>query len=332
MKLSEIHYSNKFDDLDSQLKNFINQEKHVIFIDSKLSSIINLDPKFKIFELEINESTKDLNTIQKIWKIMFSESLDRSSKIIGIGGGVLSDLVGFATSTFKRGANLSLVPSTFLGMVDAAHGGKTGFNNEFGKNQIGTFFIPEKIFICTEFLDSLSEIEMNNGIIESLKAGFLGDKEIIEMIYQDKLNNLEEIIKKSIQVKYNILKNDLRESNERMFLNLGHTIGHLIEKDSNYSISHGQAVGIGMLKGFEISESKFNLNSSIRDEFKSFLNKQSMKTEYSFNSSQSELKEIISNDKKVTSDVVKFVLIKNIQEPVLIDFSINDLLEVLTNG
>ena len=332
MKLSEIHYSNKFDDLDSQLKNFINQEKHVIFIDSKLSSIINLDPKFKIFEIEINESTKDLNTIQKIWKIMFSESLDRSSKIIGIGGGVLSDLVGFATSTFKRGANLSLVPSTFLGMVDAAHGGKTGFNNEFGKNQIGTFFIPEKIFICTEFLDSLSEIEMNNGIIESLKAGFLGDKEIIEMIYQDKLNNLEEIIKKSIQVKYNILKNDLRESNERMFLNLGHTIGHLIEKDSNYSISHGQAVAIGILKGFEISESKFNLNSSIRDEFKSFLNKRSMKTEYSFNSNQSELKEIISNDKKVTSDVVKFVLIKNIQEPVLIDFSINDLLEVLTNA
>ena len=332
MKLSEIHYSNKFDDLDSQLKNFINQEKHVIFIDSKLSSIINLDPKFKIFELEINESTKDLNTIQKIWKIMFSESLDRSSKIIGIGGGVLSDLVGFATSTFKRGANLSLVPSTFLGMVDAAHGGKTGFNNEFGKNQIGTFFIPEKIFICTEFLDSLSEIEMNNGIIESLKAGFLGDKEIIEMIYQDKLNNLEEIIKKSIQVKYNILKNDLRESNERMFLNLGHTIGHLIEKDSNYSISHGQAVAIGMLKGFEISESKFNLNSSIKDEFESFLNKQSMKTEYSFNSNQSDLKEIITNDKKVTSDVVKFVLIKNIQEPVLIDFSINDLLEVLTNA
>ena len=332
MKLSEIHYSNKFDDLDSQLKNFINKEKHVIFIDSKLSSIINLDPKFKIFEIEINESTKDLNTIQKIWKIMFSESLDRSSKIIGIGGGVLSDLVGFATSTFKRGANLSLVPSTFLGMVDAAHGGKTGFNNEFGKNQIGTFFIPEKIFICTEFLDSLSEIEMNNGIIESLKAGFLGDKEIIEMIYQDKLNNLEEIIKKSIQVKYNILKNDLRESNERMFLNLGHTIGHLIEKDSNYSISHGQAVAIGMLKGFEISESKFNLNSSIKDEFESFLNKQSMKTEYSFNSNQSELKEIITNDKKVTSDVVKFVLIKNIQEPVLIDFSINDLLEVLTNA
>ena len=332
MKLSEIHYSNKFDDLDSQLKNFINQEKHVIFIDSKLSSIINLDPKFKIFEIEINESTKDLNTIQKIWEIMFSESLDRSSKIIGIGGGVLSDLVGFATSTFKRGANLSLVPSTFLGMVDAAHGGKTGFNNEFGKNQIGTFFIPEKIFICTEFLDSLSEIEMNNGMIESLKAGFLGDKEIIEMIYQDKLNNLEEIIKKSIQVKYNILKNDLRESNERMFLNLGHTIGHLIEKDSNYSISHGQAVAIGMLKGFEISESKFNLNSSIKDEFESFLNKQSMKTEYSFNSNQSELKEIISNDKKVTSDVVKFVLIKNIQEPVLIDFSINDLLEVLTNA
>ena len=137
---------------------------------------------------------------------------------------------------------------------------------------------------------------------------------------------------KAYGIAYWILQNDIEESNERMFLNLGHTIGHLIEKDSNYSISHGQAVAIGMLKGFEISESKFNLNSSIKDEFESFLNKQSMKTEYSFNSNQSELKEIITNDKKVTSDVVKFVLIKNIQEPVLIYFSINDLLEVLTNA
>ena len=332
MKLSEINYSNKFDDLNNQLNKFINQDKHVILIDSKLSSIVNLDTRFIIYEIEIDESIKNLNTIEKIWEIMFSESLDRNSKIIGIGGGVLTDLVGFAASTFKRGASLSLVPSTFLGMVDAAHGGKTGFNNKYGKNQIGTFFIPEEIFVCTEFLNSLSEMEMNNGIIESLKSGFLGDDKIIQMIYKDKhKNNFEEIIKKSIHVKYQILKNDLHESNERMFLNLGHTIGHLIEIDSNYNISHGQAVAIGLLKGFEISETRFDLSRSIREEFKTFLNKKSMKTEYLFSSNQTKLKELITNDKKVSNGVVKFVLIKNIQEPVLVDFPIDDLLEVLTN-
>jgi len=132
MKLSEIYYSNKFDDLDNQLKNFINQEKHVIFIDSKLSSIINLDPKFKIFEIEINESTKDLNTIQKIWEIMFSSNLNRSDAIVIIGGGVMLDLCSFAASTYKRGIAFTLVPSTLLAMVDASHGGKNGFNNNYG--------------------------------------------------------------------------------------------------------------------------------------------------------------------------------------------------------
>ena len=167
MKLSEIDYSNNFNDLDIDLKNYINTDNHVVFLDSNLSSILNLDENLNIFEIDINESTKGLETIQKLWSIMFDQSLDRNSKVIGIGGGVLSDLVGFATSTFKRGAKLCLIPSTLLGMVDAAHGGKNGFNNDYGKNQIGTFFIPEKILICSEFLDSLSENELNNGIIES---------------------------------------------------------------------------------------------------------------------------------------------------------------------
>ena len=185
MKLSEIDYSNNFNDLDIDLKNYINTDNHVVFLDSNLSSILNLDENLNIFEIDINESTKDLETIQKLWAIMFDQSLDRNSKVIGIGGGVLSDLVGFATSTFKRGAKLCLIPTTLLGMVDAAHGGKNGFNNDYGKNQIGTFFIPEKILICSEFLDSLSENELNNGIIESIKAGFLGDRTILDLIYVD---------------------------------------------------------------------------------------------------------------------------------------------------
>ena len=107
---------------------------------------LGIERRFKNYFKYINESSKGLDTIQKLWAIMFEQSLDRNSKVIGIGGGVLTDLVGFATSTFKRGAKLCLIPSTLLGMVDAAHGGKNGFNNNYGKNQIGTFFIPEKSF------------------------------------------------------------------------------------------------------------------------------------------------------------------------------------------
>ena len=333
MKLSEIDYSNNFNDLDIDLKNYINTDNHVVFLDSNLSSILNLDENLNIFEIDINESTKGLETIQKLWAIMFDQSLDRNSKVIGIGGGVLSDLVGFATSTFKRGAKLCLIPSTLLGMVDAAHGGKNGFNNDYGKNQIGTFFIPEKILICSEFLDSLSENELNNGIIESIKAGLLGDRTILDLIYvEDFMKNIDEIIKKSVKVKNSILQNDIEESNERMFLNLGHTIGHLIEKDSDFSVSHGQAVAIGILKGLEIAETKYHLDNNVKHQFEDFLNKKSLKTDYKFSNDINYLKEIISNDKKVSNDVIKFVLIQDIEKPILIDLHINDLLEVLING
>ena len=158
------------------------------------------------------------------WAIMFDQSLDRNSKVIGIGGGVLTDLVGFATSTFKRGAKLCIIPSTLLGMVDAAHGGKNGFNNDYGKNQIGTFFIPEKILICSEFLDSLSENELNNGIIESIKAGLLGDRTILDLIYVDNfmknylLNNIDSKIY-NVNDLIDIKKNIKYKENEKLVKN-----------------------------------------------------------------------------------------------------------------
>ncbi len=117
-----------------------------------------------------------------------------------------------------------------------------------------------------------------------------------------------------------------------MFLNLGHTIGHLIEKDSDFSVSHGQAVAIGILKGLEIAETKYHLDNNVKHQFEDFLNKKSLKTDYKFSNDINYLKEIISNDKKVSNDVIKFVLIQDIEKPILIDLHINDLLEVLING
>ena len=146
------------------------------------------------------------------------------------------------------------------------------------------------------------------------------------------MKNIDEIIKKSIKVKNSILHDDIEESSERMFLNLGHTIGHLIENDSDYSVSHGQAVAIGILKGLEIAEKKYHLDSSVKHQFEDFLNKKSLKTDYKFSNDNNYLKEIISNDKKVSNEIIKFVLIEDIEKPILIDLHINDLLEVLING
>ena len=208
------------------------------------------------------------------------------------------------------------------------------FRYQYGQDWLDVMvFIPEKILICSEFLDSLSENELNNGIIESIKAGFLGDRTILDLIYVDDfMKNIDEIIKKSIKVKNSILHDDIEESSERMFLNLGHTIGHLIEKDSDFSVSHGQAVAIGILKGLEIAEKKYHLDSSVKHQFEDFLNKKSLKTDYKFSNDNNYLKEIISNDKKVSNDIIKFVLIEDIEKPILIDLHINDLLEVLING
>ena len=117
-------------------------------------------------KIEIKEDEKNLNTVTKIWEDMFEQSIQRTSTIFSIGGGVMSDSIGFAASTYKRGTSLILIPTTLLSMVDAAHGGKNGINTKHGKNQLGTFMIPEEVLICPEFLNELPENQIKSGLIE----------------------------------------------------------------------------------------------------------------------------------------------------------------------
>ena len=330
MQESKISYLDSVEELNSYLNKDISKSSSIIFVDSNVSSEYKFDENMNIHEILVNEETKNITTVEKIWEIMHSNSVTRSTNVICIGGGVLCDVVGFATSTYKRGANLLLIPTTLLAMVDASHGGKNGVNNNYGKNQIGTFYLPNEVLVCVEFLNSLNKEEINTGLIEVIKAGFIGNDKILELVYGDSsIYSDRSLLQLAIDVKTKITREDLQESNTRMYLNFGHTIGHLIESDSNYQISHGQAVGIGILIALEISEKEYNLDQSYRKKYMTFLNKAGLKSHYKFQKTRSELITILSNDKKVNNEKIIFVLLEEIGKRILKEVDIEQAIELI---
>ena len=330
MQESKISYLDSVEELNSYLNKNLSKSSSIIFVDSNVSSEYKFDENLNIHEILVNEETKNITTVEKIWEIMHSNSTTRNTNVICIGGGVLCDVVGFATSTYKRGANLVLVPTSLLAMVDASHGGKNGVNNNYGKNQIGTFYLPNDVLICVEFLKSLNKEEINTGLIEVIKAGFIGNKKILELVYgDDSIYSDKSLLQLAIDVKTKITKEDLKESNTRMYLNFGHTVGHLIESDSNYQISHGQAVGIGILIALEISEKEYNLDQSYRKNYMTFLNNSGLRGHYKFQKTRSELMTILSNDKKVNNTKINFVLLEEIEKPVPKEIHIEQAMELI---
>lgn len=335
MQESNVQYFENINQLLIYCEKLVENKIYRTYIDKQvMSKFLHIQKSSMDFkEIEVKEDKKNLDAISKIWEDMFEKSIQRSSTVMCIGGGVLSDTVGFAASTYKRGTGLVIIPTTLLSMVDAAHGGKNGINTTHGKNQIGTFMMPDQVLICPEFLNELPEKEIKTGLIELIKAGFLKSPELVEKVYEADITELNtELIKSAVDIKNEITKNDFKETSERMYLNFGHTIGHLIEIDSQYSISHGEAVGIGILKALRISEKISKLNPMITRDFESFLKKLELNTEYKFNSKSEQLEELLFNDKKFSKGVVKYVLLRNIGDPVLVDFKLNDLLNEVIDG
>jgi len=330
MQESKISYLDTVDELNSYLNNNLNKDTSIIFVDSNVKSEYEFDENYNIHEVVINEEIKNIKTVEKIWEIMHSNLMTRSTNVICIGGGVLCDVVGFATSTYKRGAKLILVPTSLLAMVDASHGGKNGVNNNYGKNQIGTFYLPSEVLVCVEFLKSLNKEEINTGLIEVIKAGFIGNKKILDLVYEDDTIYFDKgLIQLAIDVKTKITKEDLKESDKRMYLNFGHTVGHLIESDSNYKVSHGEAVAIGILTALTISEKEHNLDKSYRNNFETFLINSGFKTDYKFSKTREELLNLLNNDKKVKDGLISFVLLESIENPILEKVEVEKVLEMI---
>ena len=332
MQKSNVRYFENLKELITYCEKIIDNKNCLTFVDENVLTKFPIlqNTTMNLKKIEIKEDEKNLNTVTKIWEDMFEQSIQRTSTIFSIGGGVMSDSIGFAASTYKRGTSLILIPTTLLSMVDAAHGGKNGINTKHGKNQLGTFMIPEEVLICPEFLNELPENQIKSGLIELIKAGFLKNPELVEEVYDIDITKINiELIKSAIDIKNGIVESDFKETSERMYLNFGHTIGHLIEIDSNHGISHGEAVAIGILKALRISEKKCNLDTVVVESFENFLKKLEFDIDYKFNSEFNQLRGLLSNDKKSSNNIVRYVLLRNIGDPILIDYNLDELLNEL---
>lgn len=208
------------------------------------------------------ESSKNSKTKENIEAQMFEAQIKRNALIIAFGGGVVGDLVGFTASTYMRGTRYVQVPTTFLSMIDSSVGGKTAINTKYGKNLVGAFYQPSFVFMDLNLLNSLPKKQLINGLIEALKIFLTFDKKSFEFVAKniekilayDKVI-LQYILEKAVALKAYVVEHDEREENLRMALNFGHTVGHAIERVSNYKVLHGIAVGVGI-----IIESKIAVN------------------------------------------------------------------------
>lgn len=211
-----------------------------------------------IISVKEGEEYKNLASIEDILNQMFISKMDRKSTLIGFGGGVVTDMAGFAASIYERGIDFINVPTTFLAMVDAAVGGKTGVNSSFGKNLIGTFYQPKAVFCESAFLRTLPPRELAAGMAEFIKMAVMFDEKLLEFIesldakafLNGTLNAAiyAKIIFESVSLKAKVVEKDEREANLRMLLNYGHTFAHVIEAQTRYKgYLHGEAVAIGLV-------------------------------------------------------------------------------------
>lgn len=270
------------------------------------------------------EDNKNIDTCVSIWDQLNSYKADRKSLLINLGGGVLTDIGGFAASTYLRGIKFINIPTTLLGMVDAAHGGKTGIDFKLLKNQIGVFNEPIEVLLDNEYLKTLSKEEFINGYAEVVKHSLLTNKPDLtfnSLVKLDLFKDSDYIINSYSKVKNEIVKSDKYESNIRKVLNLGHTIGHAVESYSHISdkivdLKHGQAIVIGIITELYISHRKFNFPLKDVISVKNHLNKY-------FNSITLEENDIINiydlmvYDKKNEGSKINFVLLKEIGKPVI---------------
>ena len=270
---------------------------------------------FAVPDSEIAKSTK---TLLQLWDWLGAAGFTRSDLIVGVGGGAITDLSGFAAASWLRGIDWVAIPTTVAGMVDAAVGGKTGINSEYGKNLIGAFHSPQRVIVDLQWLETLSDRDFSAGLAEVVKCGFIRDAKILDILKGKSLAEIREdksltteLIERSIRVKGDVVSGDYKESFDREILNYGHTFGHAVELDSKYSLRHGECVSIGMIYVAELAYSLDLISESTLLLHRELLESLDLPTTYS-GTSWSALLANMKLDKKSRGNTLRFVLLGEI--------------------
>jgi len=332
MKVKVTTPNKIYDILIDRLPEIKIDSKAAIITNPKVSGLhINyLTNKLKAKELHIitlpdGEEYKNFESVNYALERLFDAKFDRNSTLIAFGGGVIGDMTGFIASIFLRGVKFIQIPTTLLAMVDSSVGGKTGINNKYGKNLIGSFYQPEAVYIDTYFLKTLEQREFAAGMAEIIKMAVMFDKEFFENIKNNKLS-LEEMIKRSVELKAEVVNQDEKEKGIRSVLNYGHTFGHVIENLTNYkTYLHGEAVAIGMVMANALSKKLGYLSEKEEKEIKEVLEKNNLPTSFKIK----DIDEFYNHfflDKKTMNNEIKFIIpesigkykiVKNIDEKII---------------
>jgi len=265
----------------------------------------------EVIEVPDGEEYKNLKTVESILNRLFELKFDRKSTLVALGGGVIGDMTGFAASIYQRGINFIQMPTTLLSQVDASVGGKTGVNNSFGKNLIGSFYQPKAVYIDPKFLDTLPKREFSAGLAEVIKMAVMFDGEFFEFLENNDLFNKEnrvKLIAKSVELKANVVKLDEKEKGLRAVLNYGHTFGHVIENLTDYKkYLHGEAVAIGMVMANRLAVKLNLLTKEEEQRIKSVLEKYNLPTTFKIEDENS-FYEHFFLDKKSLNNKIAFIL------------------------
>ncbi|NEA75131.1 3-dehydroquinate synthase [Streptomyces sp. SID13588] len=271
------------------------------------------------------EEAKTVEVAAYCWKALGQTGFTRTDVIVGVGGGATTDIAGFVAATWLRGVRWIAVPTTVLGMVDAAVGGKTGINTAEGKNLVGAFHPPTGVLCDLAALDSLPPNDYISGLAEIIKAGFIADPVILDLIEADPAGartpqgeHTAELIVRSIQVKADVVSADLKESGPREILNYGHTLAHAIEKNERYNWRHGAAVSIGMVFAAELGLLGGRLDDATADRHRTVLESVGLPLTYR-GDQWPKLLDTMRVDKKSRGDLLRFIVLDGLAKPTVLE-------------
>jgi 3-dehydroquinate synthase len=316
------------ENIDNVAKYLPSQETAIITDRNVYRHYHQVMPTDKIIQIGTGEEIKGLETVKNILKELMEMKADRTTFILGIGGGIVCDIAGFAASIYLRGVGFGFVSTTLLSQVDASVGGKNGVNFEGYKNMVGVFNQPDFVICDPVVLKTLPEKEIMNGCAEIVKHAAIADRELFKYLeghHNEILELKEEVIEKvvheSIIIKSRVVNRDEEEKGERRKLNFGHTLGHAIEKVAG--ATHGEAVSAGMVAAARLSTKRGILTDKDRTRIERLL--QNLNLPIEIPADRERLLEAINRDKKREGDSLHFVLLKRIGEAVIEEISIKEL-------
>ena len=284
---------------------------------NKITQILETQyPQVFLFVFDAGEQSKNMGTVQKLYEYLIINKFDRHDFLIALGGGVVGDLTGFTAATYLRGIDFVQIPTSLLAQVDSSIGGKTGVDFQQYKNMVGAFYQPKLVYMSMEVFDSLPDQQFANGMAEELKHGLIKDRDYYIWMRDHRAEILQKapetmigMLEIGCNIKRVVVENDPKEKGERALLNFGHTIGHAVEKLSDFRLYHGECVAIGMVAAVYLSVKKGYIPSDELQELEQVLRDYQLPTRiHGYDAAQ--ILATTKSDKKMIGGKVKFTLLR----------------------